>query len=134
MTIFLETSGLVATLAEEHDADELATRLSLAAEPITGSHVLVEAAMVLASRLDVEPTVALQSIDQALSQANVTVVPITHDIARAAVDAFARYGKGRGHPAKLNFGDCLSYGCARVHGVPLLLKGQDFAQTDVARV
>ena len=48
-----------------------------------------------------------------------------------AVDAFNRYGKGRGHPAQLNFGDCLSYAVARSRNLPLLFKGDDFARTDL---
>jgi PIN domain len=44
-----------------------------------------------------------------------------------------RYGKGRKHRASLNFGDCLSYACAKAHGAKLLFKGDDFAHTDVAR-
>ena len=51
--------------------------------------------------------------------------------ARLAADAFERYGRGSGHPAKLNFGDCLSYAAAASHGAPLLFKGGDFALTDV---
>ena len=57
-------------------------------------------------------------------------VPIDEAIARLAVDCFQQFGKGR-HPAKLNFGDCLSYACAKALGVPLLFKGDDFARTDV---
>jgi ribonuclease VapC len=53
-------------------------------------------------------------------------------MAPLAVTAFERYGKGRGHPAKLNFGDCLSYACATAHGMLILFKGNDFAQTDAA--
>ena len=49
----------------------------------------------------------------------------------AASDAFDRFGKGIGHPAKLNFGDCMAYAVAKVHDVPLLYKGTDFAQTDI---
>ncbi len=47
------------------------------------------------------------------------------------MEAFARYGKGR-HRADLNLGDCFAYAVARVHGVPLLFKGNDFVHTDVA--
>ena len=131
--IFLETSSLVAILAEEQEADDFATRLSTAVAPITGAHVLVEAAMVMSARRNVPPSVALGSIDQLIDQANLQVVPITRAIASTAVDAFARYGKGRSHPAQLNFGDCLSYGCAKVHSVPMLFKGSDFAHTDIER-
>ena len=48
------------------------------------------------------------------------------------MDAFARYGKGRGHSAQLNLADCLSYACAKRLGANLLYKGDDFAQTDLA--
>ncbi len=51
--------------------------------------------------------------------------------ARRAVDAFDTYGKGRGHPAQLNFADCLSYACAAHHNVPILFKGRDFIHTDL---
>ena len=50
-----------------------------------------------------------------------------------AIAAFERYGKGRKHRASLNFGDCLSYACAKARGAKLLFKGEDLAHTDVAR-
>ena len=53
--------------------------------------------------------------------------------AEIAREAWRRFGKGR-HPASLNFGDCFSYALARITGEPLLLKGTDFPQTDVAVV
>lgn len=49
----------------------------------------------------------------------------------AAYSAFVAFGKGSGHPASLNFGDVFSYALAKVRGLPLLYKGDDFAQTDV---
>ncbi|GLK78875.1 hypothetical protein GCM10008174_06160 [Methylopila turkensis] len=48
-----------------------------------------------------------------------------------AADAFERYGRGRGHPAKLNFGDCMTYAVAKFHDSPLLFKGDDFTHTDI---
>jgi ribonuclease VapC len=51
---------------------------------------------------------------------------------RIAIEAFDRFGRGRGHPAKLNFGDCMAYAVAKAHQVPLLYKGDDFAKTDIA--
>jgi ribonuclease VapC len=47
-----------------------------------------------------------------------------------AYEAFTQYGKGKGHPAQLNFGDLFSYAIAKTRGLPLLYKGNDFAQTD----
>lgn len=49
----------------------------------------------------------------------------------AAHGAFLAYGKGSGHPASLNFGDIFSYALAKVRDLPLLFKGDDFAQTDL---
>jgi ribonuclease VapC len=50
----------------------------------------------------------------------------------AAIDAFARFGKGMGHGARLNIADCLTYAAARELGQPILYKGNDFAATDLA--
>ncbi len=54
--------------------------------------------------------------------------------ARAAVGAFARFGKGMGHRAQLNFGDCAVYALAALRGEPLLATGKDFAATDLTVV
>jgi ribonuclease VapC len=58
---------------------------------------------------------------------------VTSDHVRLARDGFDRFGKGR-HPAQLNFGDLFSYALAKASGQPLLFKGNDFNQTDVAVV
>ena len=63
----------------------------------------------------------------------IEIIPITAEHAREARLARRRYGKGV-HPAGLNFGDCLVYGVAKVEGQPLLFKGDDFSQTDIAPV
>jgi ribonuclease VapC len=64
----------------------------------------------------------------ALTEIQVTAVP--PEARNHAIDAYDRYGKSR-HPASLNFGDCFAYACARIAGVPLLYKGDDFPQTDI---
>lgn len=46
---------------------------------------------------------------------------------------FEQYGKGTGHPAQLNMGDCFAYAMAEIHGVPLLFKGNDFTMTDIGQ-
>jgi ribonuclease VapC len=58
-------------------------------------------------------------------------IPITGKEAETALAAFARYGKGRGHPAKLNLGDCFAYAMAKNHGAALLFTGDDFGRTDI---
>ena len=65
-----------------------------------------------------------------LAFAGIRTIEIGPAEALAALDAYARFGKGR-HPARLNMGDCFAYACARIHNAPLLFKGEDFARTDV---
>lgn len=130
--LFVETSALVAMLAGEAGSQALAKRLKDAAHPITSPLVILEAAMVLSTMWRTEPVAAETRIREALADASVKVVPIDGAAATLAVDAFARYGKGRGKPAKLNMSDCLSYACAKQHRVALLYAGNDFAATDLA--
>jgi ribonuclease VapC len=51
--------------------------------------------------------------------------------AQTALEAFSRYGKGRGHPAQLNLGDCFAYAAAKNYRTSLLFKGEDFNNTDI---
>jgi len=60
------------------------------------------------------------------------IEPVTQRHAELARQAYRQFGKGSGHPAGLNFGDCFAYALARATGAPLLFKGADFARTDVA--
>jgi len=61
-------------------------------------------------------------------------ITIDDAIARPAVSAFSRYGKGRGHTARLNLADCLVYAVAKSVAAPLLFIGDDFTRTDIASV
>jgi ribonuclease VapC len=58
---------------------------------------------------------------------------VTETQARIAREAYRDYGRGSGHPAQLNFGDCFAYALAKDKAEPLLFKGRDFAHTDVRR-
>lgn len=66
-----------------------------------------------------------------ISSAEVEVMALQPSDWQFAVDAFMRFGRGRGHSAKLNFGDCMAYALAKSLNAPLLYKGDDFAQTDI---
>ena len=70
-------------------------------------------------------------VEQALQTYQIQIEPFTEEHALLAVAACKRYGKGR-HPAALNFGDCCAYALAKSLNLPLLYKGNDFAQTDIA--
>lgn len=131
--MFIDTSAVVAILAREPDAAELSAKIAASARPISAGHVLLEASMRLSSLLRVEPGVAKSAVLEMFEEAGVVFAPIDREVAEAAVDAFARFGRGRGGKAQLNFGDCLSYACAKVNGAALLFKGEDFAATDARR-
>ena len=128
--MFVDSSAIVAILLGEPEAEALAGALEKASRRVTSPLVRLEATIVLASRLDIEPLRAQQFFDDFLEEAAVTVVPLSDAIARRAVDCFERFGKGR-HPARLNLADCFSYACAREHREELLFKGEDFSKTDV---
>lgn len=72
-----------------------------------------------------------RSLDELIEQFEIAVEPVTADQARIAREAHRVYGRGSGHAAKLNFGDCFSYALARVKREPILFKGADFQHTDL---
>jgi ribonuclease VapC len=131
--IFVDTSALIAILAGEPDAAQFSEKIQAEPERLCGAHVILEASMRIATLSGLTPTAVEADVMHALRAANIVIVPIDEDVAHAAVAAFERYGKGRKSRAGLNFGDCLSYACAKMHGARLLFKGGDFAHTDIAR-
>jgi len=130
--IFVDSSAVVAMIAGEPDASALAAKLAEQRDNITAPHVILESCMRLSSIFEFLPTVAESLVAGLLRETSTAVLPITEEIGHLAVEAFERYGKGRGKAA-LNFGDCLSYACAKAHGARLLFKGGDFAATDIPR-
>jgi ribonuclease VapC len=129
--MFIDTSAVVAILCDEPEADRYLALLAGGGETFTGAHVRLESTFILARNLGLNIDTAAQLFDDFLTEASVTVMAITDGISRKAVLAFARFGKGRGHPARLNFGDCLSYACAADRLSPILFKGADFTHTDL---
>ena len=88
----------------------------------------VEACIVVDANRD---PVLSRRLDDLLRVAGVVVEPVTREQADIARAAYRDFGRGSGHPAGLNFGDCFSYALARVTAEPLLFKGDDFSHTDV---
>jgi ribonuclease VapC len=84
--------------------------------------------IVIESRYGAE---GLRELDLFVDRAGIELVSVDAEQGQVARSAFSRFGKGR-HPAGLNFGDCFAYALARVLGEPLLYKGDDFPQSDVA--
>lgn len=76
----------------------------------------------------------LTEIHALLNSLAIEIIAFTPAMAKLATEAFLKYGKGSGHSAQLNFGDCKAYAASKVEGLPLLFKGEDFAKTDVEQV
>jgi ribonuclease VapC len=126
----IDTSALVAILQQESDADALLRRLAAAGARRVSAATVLEAAIVLEARSGER---AGDDLDLFLARAKIEVEPVTDEQVRVARKAWRRYGKGSGHAARLNFGDCFSYALAHSLGEELLYKGADFAHTDVAQ-
>ena len=131
--IVVDSSAVVAMMLDEPDADALAIRL--AAEPPGGRLIsaanYVEAGTVLAGRQR-EPLQGVSDLDAFLVDAGIAVAPVDEALARDALQARIRFGKGFGAAAGLNFGDCFAYALAKRLKAPLLYVGDDFGATDLA--
>ena len=127
--IAVDTSALVAIVLNEPERGAFRARLRTATKALISSASIIEARMVIHSRLGA-PGVAL--LEDLMRLSVFEVVPPGEPEIEAAFTAFLVYGKGSGHPAALNFGDLFSYAHAKVRNVPLLFKGDDFARTDIA--
>ena len=129
--MIVDASALVAIILDEPEARALAARIEQASEVHTHSVSVYEAALAVARQWRLTPGEAHAAVMTLLGEAEIAVLSIGPAETSAALDAFARYGKGR-HAAALNMGDCFSYACARLRGMALLYKGEDFALTDLA--
>ena len=125
----IDTSALVAILEQESDADGLLRRLAAAGARRISAATLLETAIVLEARSGERGG---EQLDLFLARAQIEVEPVTAEQMRVARKAWRRYGKGSGHAARLNFGDCFSYALAQSLGEDLLYKGAEFSHTDVA--
>lgn len=126
--MIVDTSALLAILFQEPEAERIAVALARAEQRALAAPSFLEASILLQARRGDE---AVRSLDLLLARFNIEITPFGADQARIARAAFKRFGKGR-HKAALNFGDCIAYALARHTGEPLLFKGADFSQTDVA--
>lgn len=129
--MFVDASALTAMLSDETDARELLARLQRARRRLTSPLALWESSVALARSLGLSLAEAGDAVEEYCGLMDIAVEPVPPQAFPLALDAFERYGKGR-HSARLNFGDCFAYACARHHGTPLLYKGGDFALTDIA--
>lgn len=129
--MFVDASAIIAILTREPDADDLMDRLERAIRPITSAIAIFEATLGLCRKRHASVEEARADLADFLQAARVELVPVAAHEATLALSAFARYGKGRGHPAQLNMGDCFAYAVARNHRATVLFTGDDFSMTDI---
>jgi len=126
--MIVDTSALIAILCDERDAMSYAEAIANAAVRRISAANYVETAAVIDASHD---PIASRRFDDLLREARLVIEPVTEAQARIARAAYRDFGRGGGHPARLNFGDCFAYALAKAKNEPLLFKGDDFAHTDV---
>lgn len=125
--MIVDTSAIVALLLDEPEAVDIA-RLLAAGPARMSAATLVELHAVAAGHLS---PAQHRRVERLLVEAEVEIVPFTAEHARVAGQALRDYGRGSGHPARLNLGDAYSYALAASTGEPLLFVGDDFTHTDL---
>jgi len=129
--IVIDTSAVIAIIRAAAEARRFIDAIAEADTAYLSAVSLQESAMVLAGSSG--DASAWHVLDDLVRDMDLKVAPHDRDLSIVAREAFVRFGKGR-HPAALNCGDCASYALAKRLGLPLLFKGRDFAQTDIASV
>lgn len=126
--MIVDTSAVVAILRAEPEAARIAAALAGARQPSMSAATYLETAAVVDGNRD---PVLSRRLDDLVAEAGIMVEPFTAEQAGLARQAYRDFGKGSGHPARLNLGDCFAYALARESGEALLFTGNDFTATDL---
>jgi ribonuclease VapC len=126
--IVVDSSALIAILLVESEQDHFVAKLAGSEVKYISSANVLETVQVAVGKLG---EIGRQQVEILLAESEIDVVGFEEDQLAHAIDAFMRFGRGRDHPAKLNFGDCMAYALAKSLDAPLLFKGDDFAKTDI---
>ncbi len=130
--MIVETSALVAIVRGESDGISLYdTILDCKESRLLSAAGYLEAGLVVDGQRDDSKSASLDAFIEILK---IEIAPVTASQAKIARQAYREYGKGSGHAARLNFGDCFAYALAKDRNEVLLFKGDDFAVTDVRRI
>lgn len=128
--MFVDASAWTAMLLEEPEAETFREKLADATEVATSAIANWETIRAVARETNSDIEAAQLKLGALQIFAGARIVSIGQAEQVVALEAHTRFGKGV-HAAKLNMGDCFAYACAKLHGVPLLYKGDDFALTDI---
>lgn len=126
MRLIVDTSVVIAILRAECDARVFIEALGIATQRMMSAGSYLEAGIVMARR-DGRQDV----LDEFIKRAEIEIAAVAEAEAREGLLAYQQYGRGSGHRANLNFGDCFAYALAKTQNLPLLFKGEDFIHTDI---
>jgi ribonuclease VapC len=126
--LILDSSAVLAILRDEPEAERFARAIEEARSVRMSTATYVELGAVVDGGGD--PIVS-RRLDQLLDVAGTIFEPVTIEQMRIARAAYRDFGRGSGHSARLNYGDCFAYALAEALREPLLFKGDDFGSTDV---
>ncbi|MGB3294667.1 MAG: type II toxin-antitoxin system VapC family toxin [Phormidesmis sp.] len=126
----IDTSAIVAILLNEPERAGFIEAIAAASTRLMSASTLLECHLVIESR---KRALGRAELELFVYEAAIDVVPFDQVQTALAATAWRAYGKGR-HSAGLNFGDCFAYALAKAREEPLLFKGSDFSQTDIAKV
>jgi ribonuclease VapC len=126
--VIVDSSAVVAILRAEADAARYAEAIAAAQVRRMSAANWLESAIVLSDPAD---PVTGRRFDEFVREAQLRIEPVTARQAEIARDAYRDFGRGSGHPARLNFGDCFAYALAVDTGESILFKGDDFGRTDL---
>ena len=129
--MIIDTSALIAILRDEPEARKFAIAIAEADRRRMSAANYLETAIVIDGSRD---PIASRSFDDLLREAEIGIEPVTAEQATVARAAYRDFGRGSGHPARLNFGDCFAYALAKVTGEPLLFKGNDFSHAGLRKM
>lgn len=129
--MIIDASAIIAILRNEREAKFFARAIADATKRRVSAVNFVESAVVIDSSHD---PIASRRFDDFIREAQISIEPVTEIQTRLARDAYRDFGKGSGHLAKLNFGDCFAYALAKSLNEPLLFKGNDFTRTDISSI
>ena len=128
--MIVDTSAIVAMLQLEPEATAMLRILSTNDDALMSAATYLECGIVIDGAKDPK---ASANLDALIRDLGIGIEPVTAEQARIARQAYRDFGKGSGHPARLNFGDCFAYALAMERGEGLLYKGDDFANAGLAR-
>jgi ribonuclease VapC len=126
--MIVDSSALIAILKRETEQAAFSVILQTEQSLSISAATYLETSVVVDSRR--QPIIS-RELDDLIERAGIVIEPVTVEQVKIAREAYRAYGRGSGHPANLNFGDCFSYALAYVKREPMLYKGDDFVHTDI---